>query len=254
MSSTFEAIAPFAAAEPEPRLNDWRTYHHWIERRLAGSETVLNVGCGAGRIAPFGWERYPRVRLIGADVDPAAGENPDLDEFVAIRPGQAWAIEERSVNLVLSRYVLEHVARPEEFLANVCRVLKPGGRWLFLTPNRLHPAMLVSRLLPHPLKQKILNRTGGVDEADVFPTCYLINTAARIRALAAGAGLALEAIETREFEPCGYLNFSWPTRLLGKAYHAAVTRTGLDAWFGAQIVGCFWKPAVPRETVMGPRF
>ncbi len=54
-----------------PRDRD--AYHAEIEKRLASGMTVLDVGCGKGRLNPFPWNRHPEVRVIGIDPDPEAG-------------------------------------------------------------------------------------------------------------------------------------------------------------------------------------
>lgn len=225
------------------RLNDWQSYHRMIAGRLTPGMNVLDVGCGSGAIAPFPWNEHPGVRLTGLDPDPAAAANPYVEEFLQLKSDADWPVRSDLFDLVLSRYVLEHVADVASFLREVYRTLKPGGEFLFLTPNRRHPAMLASDLLPHSVKQSVLGHTRGVEEHDIFPTAYAMNTPKQIATGLGAAGLTLEFLETREFVPCEYLAFSAPTYLVACAYYGFVRGTGLEPVLGAQIIGRARKPA-----------
>ena len=91
--------------------------------------TVLDVGCGA---QPYRSLLLPAVRYIGID-RAAAGEEfgyrvPDTRYY----DGTVWPIDDASIDTVMATETLEHVVRPEGFLAEAGRVLKPGG-WLLLT-------------------------------------------------------------------------------------------------------------------------
>ncbi len=204
--------------------------------------TVVDVGCGDGGVAPFAWRRRPDVRRIGLDPDPAAAENPCLDEFVRLDPERAWPLTDSTADLVAARYVFEHVADPGRFLDEAWRVLKPGGRLLFLTPNARHPAMLASRLLPVGWKRRILRRTRGVEEADVFPTHYRMNRPGRLRRQLLWAGFRELEMEAREFTPSEYMAFTTPTYLAAWAYDGAVRGLGLEPWLGAHILGTARRP------------
>ena len=228
-------------ARPAQQLTDWQAYHRLISRRLKPGLTVLDVGCGRGEIAPFPWEPAPKVELIGADVDPGAAANPASTRFVRLPPTGRWPKETVGVDLVLARYVLEHVESPLEFLRNLRRALKPGGEFLFLTPNVRHPAMAVSRVLPTALKRRVLARIGHADPADVFPSFYRMNTPSALTRLAAQTGFRVLEQETREYAPCGYLQFSAAGRTLARAYQRGLIATGLESIFGAQTIGRWRK-------------
>jgi 2-polyprenyl-3-methyl-5-hydroxy-6-metoxy-1,4-benzoquinol methylase len=225
---------------------DWQCYHKLIADRLAPGVTVLDVGCGKGSISPFPWNDYPKKRLVGIDPDPAASENPNLDSLVVLRNRQhhqEWPLDGQSFDLVTARYVLEHVDSPSEFLGNVRRVLKPGGQFVFLTPNLVHPAMVVSRMLPHSMKERILAATRkGLDTGDIFQTHYHMNTARRLRIQAANSGLEVKQLEVREHQPVGYLDFSIPTFWMAYAYYRAVKWSNAERWFGAGIIGVLKRP------------
>ena len=235
------AAAALRARLVGDRLNDWETYHEWIARLLKPGMTVLEVGCGRGDIDPFPWDHHRGLRLIGLDPDPAARANPQIDEFIESESASEWPVEPGAVDLVVARYVIEHVAQPGAFLSNVRRVLKPGGRFLFLAPNLQHPAILLSHLLPVAAKRTLLGVTMGTADDDVFPTFYRMNSARKLRALAKQHGFTIEQLVTKEFSPCTYSDRFWPGFVAFYSYFAVVTRTGLDRYFGATLLGQFQK-------------
>lgn len=221
--------------------SDWQAYHKLIAERLLPGMAVLEVGCGKGSISPFPWQEYPDKYLVGIDPDPAASQNSNLDHLVVLRnrrDHQEWPLDGQSFDLVIGRYVVEHIDSPSEFLGNVRRALKPGGQFLFLTPNLLHPAMIVSRVLPHPIKERILGATRkGLDTGDIFPTRYRMNTSRTLRLQAHKNGLRVTQLEVREHQPVGYLDFSVPTFWLAYTYYRMVKWSFLDRWFGSSIIG-----------------
>lgn len=89
-----------------------------------------------------------------------------------------------SFDLVTANVVLEHVRDPRALLLEVHRVLKPGGRFLFHTPNSWGYTAPSARLLPAPLKLKLAYLLQRRKEEDAFPAFYRFNTAGTVRRLA----------------------------------------------------------------------
>ena len=214
-----------------------------VAQTLNGADRVAEIGCGDGAVAPFPWRLYPHVRLLGVDPDPAAARHPHAESVQAPSAAGRWPLKDHSADLLLARYVLEHVERPRLFLDEARRVLRPGGRFLFLTPNALHPAALASRYLPVGWKRGILRRTRGVDDDDVFPTWYRLNTAASLGRSLVEAGFTDIRMQTREYEPCPYIAFCAPGAWTARAYQEIVRRTGLEPMLGASILGEARSPA-----------
>jgi trans-aconitate 2-methyltransferase len=103
-----------------------------LERlELRGDETVLDAGCGSGRITQALIERLPRGRVIAIDESPsmidAARERlgPDAD----LRVGDLLELDlvER-VDAILSTATFHWIADHELLFARLRRALTPGGR------------------------------------------------------------------------------------------------------------------------------
>lgn len=98
---------------------------------LLGDGRVLDLGCGVGHSFS---ELAPR-ETVGVDIDAGALAGQDRETHVADMRNLPFA--ERSFASVISVHSIEHVPDPERALAEVARVLAPGGRAVLVTPNRL---------------------------------------------------------------------------------------------------------------------
>ena len=101
---------------------------HFIPALLAPrpGATVVDLGCGRGESVDAFRAADPSVRWIGVEVGDSEYETR-ADVELRIFDGVALPFEDASVDVVFSKQVLEHVERPHELVADVARVLKPGG-------------------------------------------------------------------------------------------------------------------------------
>lgn len=89
---------------------------------------VLDVGCGTKPYRAF----IPAARYVGLDLDtPEARRRGTADQFY---DGGAFPFGDGSFDAVLCSQVFEHVFTPRKFLAEIHRVLRPGGRLLLSVP------------------------------------------------------------------------------------------------------------------------
>jgi ubiquinone/menaquinone biosynthesis C-methylase UbiE len=102
---------------------------------------VLDLGCGHGRSLAALAERTPRGRVVGADpsqlmVDIAAARNRDLVRdgrvHVAVAPAEALPFGRAAFDKVLCVHVIYFWPNLQPSLAEIARVLKPGGRLAIL--------------------------------------------------------------------------------------------------------------------------
>ena len=98
---------------------------------LVGSETVVDAGCGTGRVTELLLERLPRGRVIAVDADPemirVAREN--LGDRADVR--QCDLVElpaEEQVDAVFSTATFHWILDHDLLFAKLFSVLRPGGR------------------------------------------------------------------------------------------------------------------------------
>jgi SAM-dependent methyltransferase len=117
---------------------------------LTGDERALDVGTGAGA---FAIALAPLVReVVGVDVvpellDQARARAPENLQLVEA-DGRSLPFGDATFDLVVSARTLHHTSRPELVVAEMARVLRPGGTML-----------MVDQLAPvDPLAAAALNR------------------------------------------------------------------------------------------------
>jgi 2-polyprenyl-6-hydroxyphenyl methylase/3-demethylubiquinone-9 3-methyltransferase len=130
---------PVALLRAEAALkNPW--IHETMRRKLGTrSLQVLDIGCGAGFLSNSLalWKN----QVTGVDLSESALEVArkfDTTKTVQYRQADAYALpfEDQAFDVVCAMDFLEHVQRPDQVVAEVSRVLRPGGLFFFHTFNR----------------------------------------------------------------------------------------------------------------------
>ena len=124
---------------------------------------------------------------MGVDLHDGILRHPLLTHRV-IGLGGALPFKDRNFDLVTANMVVEHVPHPAEFLRDIFRVLRPGGHFLFVTPNLLSPLIFVSQLIPQGAKKRLIKYLEQREEADVFPAYYRMNKPQSITKATEGSG------------------------------------------------------------------
>jgi SAM-dependent methyltransferase len=103
--------------------------YHWIAQLKAG-QWVLDVGAGAGS--------FPGAEFscawLALDDDRAAYATP-VPYHRVVGKGHQLPIRDGSIDLIICHHALEHLAPLDETLAEMARVLKPGGKCYISVPN-----------------------------------------------------------------------------------------------------------------------
>lgn len=219
------------------RQNPFARFMRHLSPHVRPGSSVLDIGAGAGEINVYDFKGRCG-EMVGVDVDRRVETNPLLDRGVCADAGKL-PFEDARFDVAFSVYVLEHVADPGGFVSEVARVLKPGGVFVSLTPNRRHYVALGARLTPTRF-HAWYNQKRGRDEEDTFPTCYKLNTLGSQRRHFAAAGFDLMECEQFEVEP-KYLLFSLPTFLAGVLYERVVNATDLLAGLRVNMVTTWRK-------------
>jgi len=223
-----------------------------IEQYLPEGGVAVDLGCGSGTMVKQLSARA--ATAIGVDVDRGSfGKHSDVtivdDEArdVDRLPGALLAqrslyevpVGDATVDFVTSRWVFEHIAEPAAALREIFRILKPGGVALLVVPNRLHPGIFLSSLLPLRLKQFFLRSSSGVAEELVMPTFYRINTDRDLDRQFGAAGF--ERLQLHYVRDPSYWLFSNALFRAATLLGAAAERLPLRR-FRMHLIGVYRKP------------
>ena len=96
---------------------------------------ILDVGCGSGTL--LGLLKQQGFRVTGVDFSPEAARVAFAEHGVRVVIGSLGeaAFPGQSFDVVTLFHVMEHVTNPRDVLAEVFRILKPGGAIVLQVPN-----------------------------------------------------------------------------------------------------------------------
>ena len=98
---------------------------------LRGDETVLDAGCGSGRVTELLLERLPRGRVIAVDAAPSMVQvaSAALGERAQVRQADLTELTvSEPVDAVMSNAVFHWVGDHDALFARLHEALRPGGR------------------------------------------------------------------------------------------------------------------------------
>jgi SAM-dependent methyltransferase len=111
----------------------------------------LDLGCGDGLLTRIVLEEAGNRDVVGVDTDPAeAAQAKGLGIYAAVHVtgGDRVPEQDGSFDWVLSNSVLEHIDDLEPVLAEMARILSPGGQFVFTVPGPDFHACLHGPVLP----------------------------------------------------------------------------------------------------------
>lgn len=111
-----------------------------LAAELQGSTRMLDVGCGEGQVARLA-ARLPGMELV-VGVDPTSAQVIEAKQrgggvLVGRSDAAALPFSNGSFDAVVACLVFEHIEAVDEAIHEVGRVLRPGGRFLFLLNHPL---------------------------------------------------------------------------------------------------------------------
>ena len=206
-------------------IDDTFCFYTRVHSIITSSSVLLDFGCGRGACQddPVRLRRELRIfkgkvsRVIGLDVDQKGRDNPFVDEFRLLKPGDPWPVEGSSIDIAIADQVVEHLADPAFFFSECKRVLKPSGYLCIRTTNVLGYVGLGALLIPRRFHNGVLGvLRKGIKEDDSFPTIYRCNTIFQLRKMMTKYGFD-HVCYGHNSEP-NYLSFSKIAYAMGVFY------------------------------------
>jgi SAM-dependent methyltransferase len=157
-----------------------RRYYAALVRRFAPPDRgrLLEMGCGLGHLLGLLQDDFHCVGIdIAAYSIEQLKQNAPRAEGLVMDAGDLSAFGAGEFSVVVALHLLEHLPAPAGTIGEVSRVLRPGGVFLFATPNPIYAL----RRLKNPATDAI-----GKD-----PTHINVHPPARWRAWCRAAGLKM---------------------------------------------------------------
>lgn len=182
----------YKAMHPQRRLS-LDIYTEWIDARVHADTWLLDAGCGPGGLV----KGYVNVaeRVVGVDRYAAHFQEPAEIPTLIESDLDALPLPSAAFDVITCSWVLEHLRDPARVFAEVGRVLKPGGRFLFITPNKRNYVVWLRGMLPNAVGRRATKAIYARNEDFINPTYYRANTFGDIDRMLVTAGLRCEQFE-----------------------------------------------------------
>jgi ubiquinone/menaquinone biosynthesis C-methylase UbiE len=175
-------------------------FHNLLASAIPSGSKILEVGAGpSNQTSQF---LKTLGTLHGLDIDPIVTTNDALTT-ADILTDSRYPFPDECFDACISNYVIEHISDVRGHLKEVHRVLKPGGLYIFRTPNRFHYVTLVASVTPHWFHKLVANRLRSIrsDSHDPYPTFYRLNSRSAIVRHAQQLGFEVTQFRIIEKEP-----------------------------------------------------
>ncbi len=158
-----------------------RQSHHLQDRIPRDRRRILDVGCGTGRWSARIAELLPQAEVVGVDVGTdfisrAQVENASRRVSFAVEDFRALSFEDESFDCIYADNSLEHAFDVDATLAELWRVLEPGGTLVAAIPSDARNRNAVCdnhtwKTAPHDVRAR-LHAAGyhniEIDEVDTY--------------------------------------------------------------------------------------
>jgi SAM-dependent methyltransferase len=197
-------------------------------RKLDPGSTILDLGGGRRCLYAAAIPETTPMRLVAVDI--SASElalNREVTETCVADVSFALPFPDASVDLILSRTLLEHVDDVAASAGNMARVLRPGGTALHFVPGRFSFFALAARLLPFGPLLKLLHLINSDSRGQVeFKVVYDLCHPAAIETAFRNAGFTAVSVEVCWAQP-GYFEPIPPLFVVTSLYETLARRLGI---------------------------
>lgn len=160
---------------------------------------VLEIGCGRGDFAIWLASRFPKAQVTAIDLSNAAIEIAEarardvvVSVSFAVESAESLSFRDRSFDYVVSCECMEHVADPIHMAREICRVLRPGGRFILTTENYFNGMILA--WLQTWIWGKPFSSGSGIQPRENFFVFW------RVKKILSRSGLRVESTESNHYQ------------------------------------------------------
>ncbi len=189
--------------------------------------SIVDVGGGAQ--CAFAAECRD-AHIIAVDISrEELDKNRDVSDRRVANVTAQIPLSDNSADVVCSRFVVEHLRGVNRYAEEAYRVLRPGGAFLTLFPNKYAPFSLINRLLPASSARHLAYALKDqARELGIFPAYYEHCSPAAFRHLCQTSGFHPVRSEVMYSQSC-YFSFCFPLALASLCYEAMIRCLRLEA-------------------------
>lgn len=197
-NNSFKELEKSQFSETQTKLE----FESFISKQLGERKNlkVLEIGCGSTSHINLGKDPY----IVGIDIAAEQLERNEILQEKIVANIEDYALPESEYDVIVSWWVLEHLARPDLVLKNCQQALKPDGALILVSPDPRALKGLITKFTPqwfHVLISRYIFgfSKAGVEEQGPFRT-YLKESMSPsyIKKFSANNGLSVELFQEYE--------------------------------------------------------
>ena len=116
-----------------------RSYLAYVEAAKLVSGNVLEIGTGSGygiELLSSKADKFLTIDKFESQVGAEASKNIENVDFRQMNVPPLTGLDDNQFDFVVSFQVIEHIKKDNDFVKEIHRVLKPGGKFIHSTPNK----------------------------------------------------------------------------------------------------------------------
>ncbi|MCC6490168.1 MAG: class I SAM-dependent methyltransferase [Candidatus Hydrogenedentes bacterium] len=224
------ACARLAHFLPQAQVNFEELYLSSVAHYMNAKTGQTIVDVGGGRSCRFAKLRSASSGNLIVSVDISKEElahNHDADETRVANIVESIGFPDDSVDLVVSRSVLEHIIDQERFIRTSWRTLKPGGVCIHFFPCKFAPFAVANQMLPICISRRVVQGIFEGKEGILgFPAKYDRTYHGAFVRLLIDCGFSVKRIDISYYQS-GYFSFCIPLFIASAIYEMLVYAMGI---------------------------
>jgi ubiquinone/menaquinone biosynthesis C-methylase UbiE len=217
-----------------------------VAHHTRSGATIVDVGGGAQ--CAFA-DECSDSNIIAVDVSQEElDKNRDVEVRIVGDVTQRIPLPDDSADVVTSRFVAEHLRGVDRFVQEAYRVLRPGGAFISLFPNKRAMFSLINRALPVSLARRLAYAfKDGAVEFGVFPAYYEYCSPRAFRHLCQVSGFHPVNVQVHYLQS-NYYYFCFPLAVASLCYESILKRLNLES-LSAHVLVTATKPLTAERAL-----